>query len=91
MSPLCQKVRPFIEVIKCEPEDFISIIKAGLFYKSINIIVNMIFLHTYLLHYILSVLFGSLLSTFVHLLLQINLRKNMRAALFCVVSALRSL
>ena len=31
-SPLCMKFRPFIEVIKYEPEDFISIIKTSIFY-----------------------------------------------------------
>ena len=45
-------------------------------------------IHTYLLHYILSVSFGSLLSAIVHLLPQINVCKNMRTALFCVVCAL---
>ena len=32
MSPLCQKFYPCIEVIKYEPEDFISIIKTGFIY-----------------------------------------------------------
>ena len=45
-------------------------------------------IHTYLSHYILSVSFCSLLSAIVHLLLQINVHKNMRTALFCVVYAL---
>ena len=45
-------------------------------------------IHTYLSHYILCISFGSLLSTIVHLLPQINVRKNMRTALFCVVCAL---
>ena len=30
--PLCRTFRPFIEVIKYEPEDFISIIKTGFIY-----------------------------------------------------------
>ena len=45
-------------------------------------------IHTYLSHYILCVLFGCLLSVIVHLLPQINVRKNMHTALFCVVCAL---
>ena len=44
-------------------------------------------IHTYLSHYILSVLFGSLLSAIVHLLPQINVHRDMRTALFCVVCA----
>ena len=47
-----------------------------------------VFLHTYLSHYILSVLVGSLLLAIVHLLPQINVRKDMPTALFCVVYAL---
>ena len=47
-----------------------------------------VFLHTYLSYYILSVSFGSLLSAIVHLLPQINVRKDMRTALFYVVCAL---
>ena len=31
-SPLCRKFCPFIEVIKYEPEDFISIVKTSVFY-----------------------------------------------------------
>ena len=30
--PLCQKFRPFIEVIKYESDNIISIIKTGFFY-----------------------------------------------------------
>ena len=45
-------------------------------------------LHTYLSHYILCVSFGSLLTAIVHLLPQINVPKNMRTALFCVVCPL---
>ena len=45
-------------------------------------------IHTYFSHYILCVLFGSLLSAIVHLLLQINVRKKMHTALFCVICAL---
>ena len=45
-------------------------------------------IHTYLSHSILSVSFDSLLSAIVHLLPQINVCKNMRTALFCVVCAL---
>ena len=45
-------------------------------------------IHTYLSHYILCVSFGSLLSAIVHLLAQINVRKNMGTALFCVVCTL---
>ena len=48
----------------------------------------MTFLHTYLSHYILSVSFASLPSAIVYLLLQINVHKNMRTALFCAVCAL---
>ena len=85
-SPLCWKIRPFIEVIKYEPEDFISIIKTSLIY-SITIIIKMeFFLRTIFCLYCLQ--FGSVLSTSVHLLLQINGCKNMRTALFCVVCAL---
>ena len=45
-------------------------------------------IHTYLSHYILCLSFGSLLSAIVHLLPEINARKNMCTALFCVVCAL---
>ena len=47
-----------------------------------------VILHTYLSYYILPVSFGFLLSAIVHLLPQINVRKEMRTALFYVVCTL---
>ena len=110
-SPLCRKFRPFIEVIKYEPEDFISTLMPHgcilllLSYTCVHITLffhhkdqfhlfnhkyyyKYDFSHTYLSHYILSLSFGSVLLTIIHLLLQINGRKNMRTTLFCVVCAL---
>ena len=85
-SPLCRKFCSLKEVIKYEPEDF--------YYKVwFLLLINKyyckyVFIRTYFSHYILSVSFGSLLSAIVHLLLQINVRRNMCTALFCVVCAL---
>ena len=45
-------------------------------------------IQTYLSHYILSVSFVSLLSVIVHLLTQINVRRDMHTALFCIVCTL---
>ena len=67
------EVPSFIEVIKYESEDFVSIIK---YYYKFD------FLHTHLSHYILSVSFGSLLSKIVYLLPQINVSNNMCTAGF---------
>ena len=89
MSPLCRKFCPFIQVIKYEPEDFISMIKKKRFHLVIHkYYCKYVSIHTYLSHYILCVSFGSLLSPIVHLLPQINVYKNMRIALICVVCAL---
>ena len=46
---------PFKKVIKYEPEDFISIIKTGFFYQSINIIVNMLFTHLFVALYFVCI------------------------------------
>ena len=48
----------------------------------------MIFADLFVELYFVGILFGSLLSMIVHLLLQINGRKNIRTALFCVACAL---
>ena len=67
-SPLCQKFSPFIEVIKYEPEDFISILKTSFIYFH-KCYYKYKFSNTLLAHYFLSVSFGSLLLTIDHLML----------------------